>query len=239
VLSSRARGRFVHELLQKFFEAWDARGEGAITPGRLDAARAVFAEVAEPLLARLPPNDAPLERSRVFGSPLSVGIIDVILGLEAARSDRVRERWLEYRLEGAFSLGGEASRAVPLRGVADRIDLLDGNRLRVIDYKTGSAPERGRALQVPVYALCAQERLYDRDGDDWTIDEALYVSFAGRKSVVRVASSDDLETLATARERVFGLVDQINAGDFPPRPHDPVMCTYCAYPSVCRKDYVE
>ena len=238
-LSARARGRFVHELLQKFFEAWDARGEGAITPGRLNAARAVFAEVAEPLLARLPPGDAPLERSRVFGSPLSVGIVDVILGIEASRPDRVRERWLEYRLEGAFSLGGEASRHVPLRGVADRVDLLEGNRLRVIDYKTGSAPERGRALQVPVYALCAQERLRDHDGTAWSVEEALYVSFGGRKSVVRMAAGDDLETLATARDRLFGLVDRINAGEFPPRPHDPMMCAYCAYPSVCRKDYVE
>jgi len=38
---------------------------------------------------------------------------------------------------------------------------------------------------------------------------------------------------------VFGLVDQINAGVFPPRPNDPIMCGYCAYSSVCRKDYVE
>jgi RecB family exonuclease len=239
VLSPRARGRFVHELLQRFFEAWDARGEGAITPGRLDAARTVFAEVAEPLLARLPPGDAALERTRVFGSPLSVGIVDMILELEASRPHRVLERWLEYRLEGAFSLGGEASRQVPLRGVADRIDVLEGNRLRVIDYKTGSAPERGRALQVPVYALCAQERLHGRDGGTWSVEEALYVSFAGRKSTVRVATSDDREMLENVRERIFGLVDQINAGEFPPRPHDPTMCTYCAYPSVCRKDYVE
>jgi RecB family exonuclease len=239
MLSARARGRFIHELLQKFFEAWDARKEGVISPGRLDTARAVFAEVAEPLLARLPPADASLERARLFGSPLSVGIVDVILGMEASRPEPVRERWLEYRLEGEFSLGGEEPRQVPLRGVADRIDLLDGNRLRVIDYKTGSAPERGRALQVPVYALCAQERLHARGGSAWAIEEALYVSFAGRKSMVRMATQDDQETLAAARARLFELVDQINAGEFPPRPHDPMMCTYCAYPSVCRKDYVE
>ena len=239
VLSARARGRFIHELLQKFFEAWDAREEGVITAGRLSTARAVFAEVAEPLLARLPPADASLERARLFGSPLSVGIVDVILGMEASRPDPVQERWLEYRLEGEFSLGGEAPRRVALRDVADRIDLLDGNRLRVIDYKTGSAPERGRALQVPVYALCAQERLHASGGSAWAVDEALYVSFAGRKSMVRMVTEDDQETLAAARERLFGLVDRINAGEFPPRPHDPMMCTYCAYPSVCRKDYVE
>ena len=246
VLSARARGRFVHELLQQFFAAWDARGEGGITPARLDAARTVFAGVAEPLLARLPQSDAALERARLFGSALSVGIVDTILSMEAARPGAVRERWLEYRLEGEFSLGGDPStplgaggRRIPLRGVADRIDLLEGDRLRIVDYKTGSAPERTRALQVPVYALCAQERLRSRDGREWTVDEAVYVSFAGKKAIVGVADEDDPRLLSTARERVFGLVEQINAGVFPPRPNDPIMCGYCAYSSVCRKDYVE
>jgi hypothetical protein len=238
VLSARARGRFVHELLQQFFAAWDARGEGGITTGRLDAMRVLFAEVAEPLLARLPQSDAALERARLFGSALSVGIGDTILSMEAARPGSVQERWLEYRLEGEFSLGGGVRR-VPLRGVADRIDLLEGGRLRIVDYKTGSPPDRTRALQVPVYALCAQERLESRDGHEWTVDEAVYVSFAGKKAIVSVAGGDDLTLLSTARERVFELVDQINAGVFPPRPNDPIMCGYCAYSSVCRKDYVE
>jgi RecB family exonuclease len=168
-----------------------------------------------------------------------VGIVDTILSMEAARPGIVRERWLEYRLDGKFSLGGDGSRQVPLRGVADRIDLLDGNRLRVVDYKTGSAPERTRALQVPIYALCAQERLAERDAGAWSVDEALYVSFAGKKAVVGVADARDQKLLVAARDRVFGLIDQINAGTFPPRPHDPIMCGYCAYSSVCRKDYVE
>jgi RecB family exonuclease len=238
VLSARARGRFIHELLHQFFIAWDARREGDVTPAKLDVARAVFMEVAEPLLERLPRNDAALERTRLFGSPLSVGIADVILAMEASQQGRVQTRWLEYRLEGDFSLRDE-SRRVALRGVADRIDLLDGNRLRVIDYKTGSAPERGRALQVPVYALCAQERLGEQSGEHWAVDEALYVSFGGKRSAVRVATAGDDEMLETARDRLFDLVDQITDGQFPPRPHDPMMCSYCAYPSVCRKDYVE
>jgi CRISPR/Cas system-associated exonuclease Cas4 (RecB family) len=237
-LSPRARGRFIHELLHQFFQAWDARAEGAMTPARLDTARAVFAEVAEPLLSQLPRSDAALERTRLFGSALSVGIVDLVLAMEVSRPGTVRERWLEYRLEGEFSLG-DSSRRVPLRGVADRIDLLEGNRLRVIDYKTGSAPERGRALQVPVYALCAQERLEARDGSRWAVDEALYISFSGKRASVRIADAQDDEMLASARNRVFTVVDQINAGVFPVRPHEPIRCSYCAYPSVCRKDYVE
>ena len=239
-LSPRARGRFIHEVFQQFFLAWDAQGGTTITPERVDAARAVFADIAEPLLARLPESDAALERTRLFGSAISVGIVDVVLGLEAGRAIEVEERWLEHRFEGIFSLGGDG-RQIALKGVADRIDLLAGNRLRVIDYKTGYAPNPRRALQVPIYALCAQQQLAERDGRSWDIDEAAYVAFTGKRALVPVVksrSADAVETLAAARARVFEVVDGIAAGAFPPRPHDPMICRYCAYSTVCRKDYV-
>ena len=40
-MSPRARGRFIHEVFQRFFEAWDSREGGAITADRLDEARAL------------------------------------------------------------------------------------------------------------------------------------------------------------------------------------------------------
>ena len=51
----------------------------------------------------------------------------------------MRDRLLEYRLDGPFTLG-DAGSQVALKGVADRIDLLDGRRLRIVDYKSGAAP---------------------------------------------------------------------------------------------------
>jgi putative RecB family exonuclease len=128
-----------------------------------------------------------------------------------------------------------------LRGVADRLDLLDGRRLRVIDYKSGSAPNPRRALQAPIYALCAQERLTLRDRRGWIVDEAAYIAFSGKRPfvpVVREGAADSDEILAGARERLFAAVDGIERGEFPPRPHDPMICGYCAYAPVCRKDYV-
>ena len=240
-LSPRARGRFIHEVFQRFFEAWDRRREGRMTTETLDAARAVFAEVAEPLLATLPDADAALERARLFGSAISVGIVDVVLGIEATRPVDVIERWLEYRLDGEFTLGAPGGRAVPLRGVTDRIDLLAQNRLRVIDYKSGSVSQPKRALQVPIYALCAQERLAEQRGGTWQVDEAAYVAFTGKRSLVPIikAGSDNPDAvLAEARTRLLDLVDAIERGEFPPRPYEPRICSYCAYPSVCRKDYV-
>jgi RecB family exonuclease len=240
LLSPRARGRFVHEVFQRFFEAWDARHGGTITPERIEEARALFEQVAAPLLARFPDADAALERTRLFGSAISVGIVDVVLGLEAGRPVDVRSRWLERRFDGEYSLGG-SDRRLALKGVIDRVDLLDGRRLRVIDYKSGYAPHVKRALQVPVYALAAQEQLSEGEGTAWQIDEAVYVAFTGKRNlvpVVKPSAGDAAETLAAARARVFAAVDAIERGEFPPRPHDPIMCTSCAYPSVCRKDYV-
>src|SRR5262245_21378113 len=119
-LSPRARGRFVHEVFQRFFEQWDERGEPTITPERIDAARALFAEVAEPLLATLPEADAALERTRLFGSAISVGIVDVVLGLEASRLVDVVDRWLEYRIDGRFSVGYRDGRTLCVGGVVAR-----------------------------------------------------------------------------------------------------------------------
>jgi RecB family exonuclease len=238
-LSPRARGRFVHEVFKRFYEEWAVRGGGAIPPEGADDARRLFVEVAEPLLARLPEADRLVERARLLGSAVSVGAVDIVLGVEAARPLGVRERRLEVRFEGEFTLGDPAGRRVPLVGVADRVDLVDGGRLRVLDYKTGQPPSAQRALQVPIYALCARERL-QADGGAWEVEEAAYVAFKGRRWLVPVVRAGDPgsgEALASARARLFEAVDRIAAGEFPPRPHDVSLCASCAFPSICRKDY--
>jgi RecB family exonuclease len=207
----------------------------------MDEARALFEDVAASMLSRLPEAEAALERARLFGSAASMGIVDVILELEASRPASVAERWLEYRLDGEFSLGAAGGRRVALRGVADRVDLLAGNRLRVIDYKSGHPPNPKRALQAAVYALCAVERLEERGRGSWTVDEAAYVAFSGKRTlvpVVRPGASDTSAVLTGVRTRLLDLVAGIEEGTFPPRPYDLHICSYCAYPSVCRKDYV-
>jgi RecB family exonuclease len=242
MLSPRARGRFIHEVFERFFAAWDATGQGSITYARLDEARALMREVAEAQLARLPDADAALERTRLFGSAISRGMADVVLEHEVEHQAPVVERLLEHRFEGEFALGSADGRRTRLKGVADRIDLLEGRRLRVFDYKSGSAPDRRRALQVPIYALSAQEQLAARDGKPWSIDEAAYLAFTGKRSYVPIISPGGTardNPLESARERLFEITDGIAAGAFPPRPHEPIICTWCAYPSVCRKDDID
>jgi RecB family exonuclease len=240
-LSPRARGRFIHEVFERFYQAWAAKGRGAITSGNLADARTLMEEVATPLLARLSDADAALERTRLFGSAISTGSVDIVFGHEASAPSEIEERWLEYRFEGEFGLGSPDGRRVALRGVTDRVDLLEGRRLRVIDYKSGSAPNPARALQVPIYALCVQERLQERDGVPWAVDEATYLAFSGKRAqaaVVRPGDTDAAETLAAARVRLLDLLDGVSHGRFPPQPQDPILCDFCAYSAVCRKDYV-
>lgn len=239
--SPRVRGRFVHEALQRFFEAWDQSGAGPITPATVAEARRVFADAVAPLLATLSDTDAAIERTRLLGSAIAPGVVELLLTLEAARRpEPVTERWLERRFEGPFVLDGVPP-PVHLNGVADRVDLLPGRRLRVVDYKSGSVPQAKAALQPPIYALCAKEALERRDGAPWQVEEASYLGFSGQRSfvpLVRASAKDADERLADAAARVRAVVDGVRAGQFPPRPLDEMSCRYCAYPSVCRKDYV-
>ncbi len=241
-LTPRARGRFIHEVFQVFFDEWQRRGHRTVTAEHLDEARALFREVAGPLLARLPEAEAALERARLLGSAVAVGLADVVFAMEAERNREVLERLLEHPLEGEFTLGDVSGRTVPLKGIADRIDLLEDGTLRVIDYKSGRAPDPKRALQVAVYSLCAEERLAGRHGRSWRVGEAAYIAFTGKRAVLPIVRPGDEEAgavLDSARERLFRAVDGIAAGEFPPRPADTSICAWCAFAVVCRKEYVD
>jgi len=44
--------------------------------------------------------------------------------------------------------------------------------------------------------------------------------------------------VAAGVQRLVDSADGIARGEFPLRPDEPYLCTYCPYPTVCRKDYV-
>ena len=149
------------------------------------------------------------------------------------------ERWLEHRLEGAVALRGpDGTREVPLRGIADRVDLLSDGTFRVIDYKTSRA---SGPLQIAMYATALRQRLAAYRGRAWVVGEAVYVAFRDDPFVKSFGrTSADLDA-AIAREeaRALAIVEAIERGEFPPRPAQRSLCTTCAWAGVCRKDYVE
>jgi RecB family exonuclease len=241
VMDPRRQGRLVHTVFEQFFKAWQDAGHGAITPANLDAARTMFEEVVDRELEALPQAEAGLERTRLLGSPAASGLGEAVFRMEAERPVGVVERLLEYPLKGDLTLTTSAGpRVIALRGKADRIDLLADGTFRLIDYKLGWPPDRTRALQLPVYALFAEQRLRDHSGRTFTLGEAAYLAFKGPKRVVPLFTSpaQRAEVLARAQDRLSDAIDAIGRGEFPPRPDDVYRCEMCSFASVCRKDYV-
>jgi len=241
VMDPRAQGQFVHEVFEQFFRAWQDAGRGAITPADLDAARELFTAVVDRAAEKLPGAEAALERTRLLGSPAAAGLGDAVFRMEAERPIPVVERLLEHKLDGEFTIATEAgTRTVRLRGKADRIDLLGDGTFRLIDYKLGWPPDRRRALQLPIYGVCAEQRLAGRHNRTWTLGEAAYLAFKGPRRVVPLFQTADAsaEILAAAEQRLADALDAIGRGEFPPTPDDVHRCETCAFASVCRKDYV-
>ena len=240
-MSPKAQGRFVHEVLRAFYDEWQRGGHGAITPENVDRAREEFRQVAERLLTTLPEPEASLERRRLLGSPATRGIGEVACASEAVRTMPVVERLLEVVLDGTFELGGEGRRrALALRAKADRIDRLAGGALRVIDYKLGRSPNPRRSIQLPIYAVCAQQRAHRAGGGRPEIAEAAYIAFGGRDPFRAVVGEgkEAASALADGQHRFLEAVNGIERGEFPPRPADPMTCGTCPFQSVCRKEYV-
>ena len=232
------RGRFLHELFETFFHEWQERGRGRITPADMAEARSLFAELAEPALRSLPPSEAGLERAKLFGSAVGSGIVDRVFTMEAERPTEIRERLMEYELDGTFTFAGEdgSSRDVRLRAKIDRVDVLADGTFRLIDYKTKYVPDRRLALQLPIYSACVRTSLARERAQDLAPSEAMYLSFEGPQAVVpleeRGKNLDDLT--AEAAHRLVSALDNIAAGHFPARPETKNLCAMCAFTAVCR-----
>jgi CRISPR/Cas system-associated exonuclease Cas4 (RecB family) len=93
---------------------------------------------------------------------------------------------------------------------------------------------------LPIYSLCAEQRLAGHKGRNWQLGEAAYLAFKGPKRVVPLfaTAADRAKVLAEAQQRLADTIDAIERGEFPPTPDDVWRCETCSFASVCRKDYV-
>jgi RecB family exonuclease len=237
------RGRFLHELFERFFAEWQKRGHSRIDATLVPEARALFTTICEETLATLAPAEAALERTRLLGSAVNPGIAHRVFAMEAERAIDVVERLLEFPLQGEFRFRARdgSERTITLSAKTDRIDLLADGTLRVIDYKSKKTPDLKIALQLPIYSHCARTSLDQHRARRWTLREAVYVSFEGERPVVEFKAKgrtlDDL--IDDAQDRLLGTLDRIAEGRFPPQPSKKSMCGPCPYVAVCRLEYVE
>jgi len=240
-LTPQERGQFLHEVFEAFFRTWHAQGGRQITAENVEAALALFNQVAHERLSPLSEADRALERTHLLGSAAAAGLAARAFAFEIEHQVEVVERLLEHPLEGEFVFQGEdGARRLRIRAKADRIDLLSDGTLRLVDYKLGRAPKSAKALQLPVYGICATQALEGRHGRSWTLGRAGYVAFKEKNafSSLGTTSAAIAQALADGQERFLGAVAGIERGSFPVDPEEPFLCTRCGYASVCRKDYV-
>ncbi|MCA1559685.1 MAG: PD-(D/E)XK nuclease family protein [Acidobacteria bacterium] len=232
-LTPQERGQFLHIVFEAFFHEWHRAGRRAVTADNLGDAHEMFARVADAQLQTLRESDRALERTHLLGSAVAPGLAERAFTFEIEHGDEVLERLLEHALEAEFTFEGSGGpRGVSLRAKADRIDLLADGTLRVIDYKLGKAPKPSRALQLPVYGVCAQQALEGYRGRSWTLSKAGYVAFREKNSFVALGVGSALEkALAEGQERFLGAVAGIERGSFPPKPDEPWLCTSWRSPS--------
>jgi ATP-dependent helicase/nuclease subunit B len=155
---------------------------------------------------------------------------------------------LVFGMEGAepVVVALDDGRELRFRGSADRVDTDPATgELVVTDYKTGSSREyedlrkhddpvdRGRRLQLPLYALAAG------GGEGPVRARYWFTSEKGRfESIGYVV---DEPVLARLREVLTVIADGISAGVFPARPGDVDRqtyknCAYCDYDRLCQRD---
>lgn len=130
-------------------------------------------------------------------------------------------------------------RTVAFRGAADRLDLTEDGKLRVVDYKTGrvdsylglsqAAPDDGgKRLQLVVYALAARAQQHLPEAP--VISEYWFITTKGKFSRVGYeVTADVLDRVTTTVDR---LVAGIESGVFPNYPtavstNTFVECEYC------------
>ena len=239
-MTAEQRGLFLHRVFESFFRDWQAAGHGAVTLANLDAALERFTVAAADAIGGLPPVDRAVARGWLLGSAAAPGLAERVFVAEIESQIGVVERLLEYRIDGRFELGRPpARRTVAIRGVVDRIDLHGDRTFRIIDYKASRPPRPSRALQLPVYAHCAQRQLRAERGLDWRANEAVYLAFGDPRLQVPIPGGDLAGAITDAGARVVELVEAIEAGRFPPRPVDRSRCASCSFPTLCRKDHVD
>jgi len=212
-----ARGTLVHAVLERLFDQ-PASGR---TP---QAARELLPGQWDRLVAEVPE-------------------LEVMFADEAERAawfDEARQMLDRYftledptRLEPAhreMSVQALLESGLTLRGYIDRLDVAPTGEIRIVDYKTGTAPREeyeARALfQMRFYALA----LWRAGG---TIPRMLQLIYLGNGEIMRY-SPDETDLRATERKinALWRAIDRARAaGDWRPNPGR--LCAWCSHQDLC------
>ncbi len=160
--------------------------------------------------------------------------LDALIETAGEYSPLIQELSFGLRERPPLILKGEPP--LHLRGYIDRIDHAPDGRLRIVDYKAGSTsiPARdladGYRLQLPLYALAAQEALGAdvAGGFYWHIGSAKPSSLRLEKFEGGVVGA-----IETAVDYALAIGAAVRAGQFAPAQSDDGCPTFCPAATFC------
>ena len=215
--AAATRGTLVHAVLERLFDS----PAGERTP---ETARAALQPEWDRLLAADPALAGlfPVDGDRLAWLQEAAAMLDRYFTLEDPRRLEPADR--ELRVEAELASG------LQLRGYIDRLDIAPGGEIRIVDYKTGTAPPaefEARALfQMKFYALV----LWRARGQ---VPRLLQLMYLGNGEIVRY-QPDEADLRATERkvEALWQAIERARAaGDWRPRPGR--LCAWCAHQALC------
>jgi putative RecB family exonuclease len=212
-----ARGTLVHAVLERLFDEPAA----SRTP---ETARAMLTPQWERLIAEEPELAGLFDDDEQRGAWLAEArdMLDRYFALEDPT--RLEPRHREHAVEAVLESG------LLLRGYIDRLDVAAGGEIRIVDYKTGTAPKEeyeARALfQMKFYAVV----LWLTRGQ---VPDLLQLMYLGNGEIVRYAP-DESDLRATVRkiDALWQAIERARStGDWRPRPSR--LCSWCAHQAIC------
>ena len=212
-----ARGTLVHAVLERLFDA-PAAGRSPQAAVELVEPEWQRLLAAEPELAALFADET--ERSAWLAQ--AHAMLERYFTLEDPT--RLEPAHRELQVQAVLASG------LRLNGYIDRLDISPAGDLRVVDYKTGTAPREdfeARALfQMRFYALA----LWRTRG---LVPRLLQLIYLGNGEIVRY-QPDEADLLATERkiEALWRAIDRARAsGDW--RPRRSKLCAWCSHQPIC------
>lgn len=220
----QVRGTVVHSVLERLFAlAPEQRGPAV--------AQAMVGPVWDDVVTRAPELAAlfegPEDPQLVEWLESARGLVDGYFALEDPR--RVHPEACELLVEAELPVPDPGATLL-LRGYVDRVDVAPTGEIRVVDYKTGSAPrevfEAKALFQMKFYALV----LLRTRG---VLPRQLRLMYlADRQSLTYSPDEAELERFERTLSAIWtAILRAAHTGDFRPNPGR--LCEWCAHKPLC------
>ncbi len=111
-----------------------------------------------------------------------------------------------------------------IRGAIDRVDSV-GNKIKIIDYKTGKPKEKltfGEKEQLLLYQLAASQ-IFDKE-----VEGLSFYYFDNNSEIEFLGTEKELEKI---QDKIIGTIRDINKCEFPPKPGP--LCAFCDFKEIC------